>query len=170
MHRTDVFVEFQLLNHDGSPSEPFPDRRPRRVTTCALAADGDSTCVFQDQLALLLPDQYTQGGGLLSITVYDDDLKAADDKLGMSTVPLIFTPENWPDDVCNLDQHVLTGQRSLAGRTLPGPRVMKSSRRSVHLSHATSALHVLTPNSTFLKTPRGVLAQMIFRIWPSASR
>jgi len=117
--RTDVFVEFQLLNHDGSPSEPFPDRRPRRVTTCALAADGDSTCVFQDQLALLLPDQYTQDGGLLSITVYDDDLKAADDKLGMSTIPLIFTPANWPDDVCNVDQHVLTGQRSLAGHDFP---------------------------------------------------
>lgn len=129
------------------------------VTTCTLTTDDDSTCAFPDELALLLPDQYVQQGGLLSITVYDDDLKAADDKLGMSTMPLIFTPDNWPDDVCTVDQHVLTGQRSLAGRTLPGTSIDKvfQATCSLRLSHAATPFLVLTTNSdqlrVFLENP-----------------
>jgi len=122
--RSDVYVEFALLQPDGTAAAAQSEGRPRLVTTCSLSQGGE-TCTFADQLQLPLPDGFVTTGGLLSITVYDDDLSSSDDALAVATMPLSFTPEAWPGDMISLDQLQMQGQpqAGTAGSRFPDSEI-----------------------------------------------
>jgi len=122
--RSDVFVEFELLNEDGTAAQPFADGRPRVVQT-AVTGETMETIEFPDQIGLPLPSDYVTFGGLLSITLYDDDLKSADDALGKTTMPIIFSSEHWQEDKMILDHLVLKGemQKGAAGYRFPDAEI-----------------------------------------------